>query len=61
MSAPQGIDFYCHAADLVIEVDGSVHDSQVEEDQKRTDWLQSIGQKVIRFRNEEVLKKSGES
>jgi 5-methyltetrahydrofolate--homocysteine methyltransferase len=49
------VDFYCHAAGLIIEVDGSVHDSQIEEDQKRTDWLQSIGLKVIRFRNEEVL------
>ena len=47
-------DFYCHAARLVIEVDGSIHDSQKEEDQKRELVLKSRGLKIIRFKNEEV-------
>ncbi len=28
-------DFYCHAASLVIEVDGEIHESQRAEDQER--------------------------
>lgn len=29
------VDFYCHAAKLVIEVDGPIHDFQHQEDNKR--------------------------
>jgi very-short-patch-repair endonuclease len=29
------VDFYCHRAGLVIEVDGDVHDLQREEDEGR--------------------------
>ncbi|MBC6941031.1 MAG: DUF559 domain-containing protein [Chloroflexi bacterium] len=31
------VDFYCHMAGLVIEVDGDVHDLRKEEDERR-DW-----------------------
>jgi len=50
-------DFYCHAAKLVIEFDGSVHDSsdQQEYDNNRTYILNEFGLTVIRFRNEEVI------
>ncbi|MBN8823422.1 MULTISPECIES: endonuclease domain-containing protein [unclassified Spirosoma] len=50
-------DFYCHVARLVIELDGSVHDSvdQQEYDLNRTYVLKEFGLTVIRFRNEEVL------
>ncbi len=50
-------DFYCHAARLVIELDGSVHDSldQQEYDTNRTYVLEEFGLTVIRFRNEEVM------
>lgn len=49
-------DFYCHAARLVIELDGSIHDSvdQQEYDTNRTYILNEFGLTVIRFRNEEV-------
>lgn len=30
------VDFYCHKAALVIEVDGDIHDLQKEEDERRT-------------------------
>ena len=40
---------------LVIEVDGDVHDLQVEEDHRRTLALEAEGLRVIRFRNEAVL------
>ncbi len=49
-------DFYCHQAKLIIEIDGSVHDTvdQVEYDANRTYILEEFGLTVIRFRNEEV-------
>ncbi|GAB4011410.1 endonuclease domain-containing protein [Spirosoma migulaei] len=50
-------DFYCHAAKLVIELDGDVHNSidQQEYDLNRTSVLNEFGITVIRFRNEEVM------
>jgi len=29
------VDFYCHKAALVVEVDGDIHDLQKEEDERR--------------------------
>jgi len=49
------VDFYCAEAKLVVEVDGDVHESQVEYDGERTRWLESIGLKVMRVRNEDVM------
>jgi len=51
------VDFYCAAAQLVIEVDGSIHDEpeQQEYDVLRQAALESLGLRVLRFRNEEVL------
>lgn len=50
------VDFYCHKAALVIELDGDVHDLQQEEDAQREKILNEMGLRVIRFRNDEVLK-----
>ncbi|TWI83034.1 N-acetylglutamate kinase [Lacibacter cauensis] len=51
------VDFYCHAARLVIELDGGIH--EVEEvkinDQVRERNLKSLGLTVLRFKNEEVF------
>ena len=52
---PYIVDFYCHSANLAIEVDGPIHQMRQEYDTNRTAWLNSIGLKVIRFSNEEVL------
>ncbi|MDB4933004.1 MAG: hypothetical protein JWM10_5488 [Myxococcaceae bacterium] len=49
------VDFYLPAARLVIEVDGDVHDQQVEQDERRTATLGEEGLVVIRVRNDEVL------
>lgn len=51
-------DFYCHALRLVVEIDGSVHDSPEAQvaDANRQHWLESQGLTVIRFRNGQVLK-----
>jgi len=52
------VDFYCHKAGLVIEIDGSQHytDEGIAYDNKRTAFLNSVGLRVIRFRNHDVDK-----
>jgi len=47
-------DFYCHAAALVVELDGEIHKSQQEYDQERTEIIRDHGIDVIRFTNEEI-------
>ena len=51
------VDFYCHKADLIIEVDGSVHeeDEQKESDAERDKALGEMGLRVFRFKNEEII------
>ena len=51
------VDFYCHQARLVVELDGSQHytPEEMEYDQKRTAYLESLGLKVIRFSNLDVI------
>ncbi|WP_340647131.1 DUF559 domain-containing protein [Phenylobacterium sp.] len=50
-------DFACHAARLVIELDGPRHDLVASQfhDHERTQWLESQGYRVLRFCNEEAL------
>jgi very-short-patch-repair endonuclease len=48
------VDFYCAEAKLVIEVDGDIHASQEAYDAARSEWLQTQGYTVIRFKNREV-------
>ena len=52
-------DFYCHQANLVVELDGSQHctPEEMEYDQKRTESLQSQGLTVIRLSNLDVMRK----
>jgi very-short-patch-repair endonuclease len=49
------VDFYCNEAQLVVEVDGEIHDYTQEEDAIRQEFLESLGLRVVRFRNEAVL------
>jgi len=49
------VDFYCHAADLVVEVDGPVHGERTEYDAERSRILAARGLRVLRVRNEEVV------
>ena len=53
---PYVLDFYCPKLRLCIELDGSVHDSdeQQQRDAERTIFLNQNRIKVIRFKNEEV-------
>jgi very-short-patch-repair endonuclease len=50
------VDFYCHKLNLVIEVDGGIHDIQeaIEYDEGRSAELEKHDIRVLRFKNEEV-------
>ncbi|MEZ5145784.1 MAG: endonuclease domain-containing protein [Bacteroidales bacterium] len=51
------VDFYCHKAKLVIEIDGENHKIKEvqEKDQSRTAELNELGLEVLRFTNSEVI------
>ncbi len=51
------VDFFCHEASLVIEVDGNGHrgKAQMVLDRARTEWLEQHGYMVVRFKNEDVF------
>ena len=50
------VDFYCHKAGLIIEVDGHIHfnESKTAEDIKRQDDIEALGLLIIRFTNEQI-------
>jgi very-short-patch-repair endonuclease len=48
------VDFYCHAVGLVVEVDGEIHDQQIEYDLERDRILSARGLCVLRVKNEDV-------
>ncbi len=52
------VDFYCHKAGLVIELDGSGHyePEQAQKDAVRTGYLASKGLQVLRFTNIDIQK-----
>ena len=49
-------DFYCHSARLVIELDGSQHDTSQGKahDAARTEILERYGIYVLRFSNKDI-------
>lgn len=52
--APYIVDFVIPRQMLVLEVDGGIHKSQRDYDDRRTRYLESCGFKVIRIMNEDV-------
>ena len=50
------VDFYCHKAKLVVEIDGWRHftDEGQDYDKKRTEYLEGLGLRVLRFRGHAV-------
>ena len=50
-------DFYCHKAELVIELDGGIHGAQKEDDAKRDKALKELGLRVVRIKNEDIMKR----
>ena len=51
------VDFYCASEKLIIELDGEVHNNSIAQqyDDKRTNYLNSLGFTVIRFENKMVF------
>ncbi len=51
------VDFYCPEKKAIIEIDGDTHaiDKGPERDKNRTAYLESLGYKVIRYNNRDVL------
>ena len=54
MLAPYIVDFYCHAARLVVEIDGSPHREQQGYDAMRDDYFRRLGIRVLRLPNASV-------
>lgn len=52
------VDFYCDEQKLIIEFDGDVHNTkeQQKHDNTRDKYLTSLGNLVLRFKNDELLK-----
>ena len=50
------VDFYCHKAKLIVEIDGSQHFSEqgLAYDNERTNILKEFDLEVIRFSNNDV-------
>ena len=48
------MDFYCHAAGLIVEIDGPVHDQQIEYDEERDRVLAARGLRILRIKNEDI-------
>ena len=51
------VDFYCPEEKLVIELDGEVHKNIISSDydDKRTEYMEANGIRVIRFENKQVF------
>lgn len=47
-------DFYCSEIKIAVELDGPVHDRQIERDQDRDKSLQELGIQILRFKNHEI-------
>jgi very-short-patch-repair endonuclease len=52
--APYIVDFYCHQARLVVEIDGSPHRHQEGYDHLRDAYLARFGIRVLRVANQSV-------
>jgi very-short-patch-repair endonuclease len=54
---PYVADFLCHAANLIVELDGGQHfeDANMHHDARRDEFLASKGFRVLRFNNHDVM------
>jgi very-short-patch-repair endonuclease len=51
------VDFYCAQLRLALEVDGGVHRGRRADDRERQERLASVGVRVVRLRNVDVLER----
>ncbi|MBN8707247.1 MAG: endonuclease domain-containing protein [Bacteroidetes bacterium] len=51
------VDFYCQSEQLVIELNGSIHDDPLryQYDEKRKTYLESLGLKVVIIKNDAIF------
>ena len=49
------VDFVCTEALLIVELDGGQHADQVNYDERRTQQLEAMGYRALRFWNNDVL------
>ena len=49
-------DFLCRSHRLAIELDGESHTGTVEQDRRRTAFIEAQGIRVLRFANADVMK-----
>jgi very-short-patch-repair endonuclease len=50
------VDYCCLERRLVIELDGSIHDVQMERDEERSYHLRAEGYTILRFANDHVMR-----
>ncbi|MEX0866336.1 MAG: DUF559 domain-containing protein [Pirellulales bacterium] len=53
---PYIVDFYCQEASLAVELDGDSHNDSAKQDQRRTEFLEGRGLRILRFLNDDVLR-----
>ena len=51
---PCFVDFYCHEARLVVEVDGMIHEEKQSQDAQREMYLRRQGLRVFRVTNSDI-------
>ena len=49
------VDFYVKTLGLVVEIDGEIHNSQEEYDEKREKFLNTLGLKVFRISTSKIM------
>jgi very-short-patch-repair endonuclease len=47
-------DFYCYQEKLAVELDGPIHEMQIEEDTRRDKILSNMGIRILRIKNSEL-------
>jgi very-short-patch-repair endonuclease len=52
------VDFYCPEVGLAVEVDGIQHEHSIPYDTARDSFIESIGVRVLRFKDSEVISNS---
>ena len=57
---PFVVDFFAAKHSLVVEIDGSIHDTQVEADADRQALIESAGYRFVRVHSEDVETKLAE-
>ncbi|RPH33816.1 MAG: endonuclease domain-containing protein [Bacteroidales bacterium] len=48
-------DFYCAQVKLAVELDGKIHEKTIERDTHRDSILNSMGIRIVRINNEELM------